>query len=370
MNPIKALVEAWERRKILRSLKSFESNDKEERYWSFRFQMVEALELCERDHFERAKSMWDQAKARFPEQPLISDIAIKLLLRLQLYEEAEFILRSGEKKFPNDPRFFEGLVLASYAQAKYTDALNLCRRSQKRFPKSVIGYSIAGASLSQLGRAGEAEEELTKAFRQVPDDAGLLIEHAKFAERREDWATALERWNKVYEIHKHAAGVSGAATALAKLGRFDEADKLIEEVRYRFGNEPVIWFTHANVAVLRNDMQSACNRWEFVQTRFPRSPIGYLESYKLLRILNRDDEAEAAISRGLDSLPEDAQLLITFARAAHHRRAWSDAAIRWSKVRKHLPQNREGYLEGAIALETLGAHEQASELRAMCPNNP
>lgn len=367
MGFFRGLIDAWDRRKTLQELRSFETTDKEERYWAFRFEMKDALELCDRDLVARAKEVWEQARARFPEQPIKSDLAVNLLLRLRMYDEVEDLLKKGVKKFPREARFLEGLAQASYDQDKMEEALGYCRKIQKKFPISRIGYALAGASLSRLGRPKEAEAELAKAFRQMPGDAGLLIEHAKFAERREDWATALIRWNNLYQAHKHPAAIAGAAINLAKLGRFEEAEQVIEDVRYRFGNEPHVWMAHAQLAMLRSDMQTALDRWGFFQGRFPNSPFGYIESFRILEQLGRLEDAEATLSRGLICLPQDIELCVHFAHCAHRRAAWQEAADRWEVVRRIAPMRKDGYVMGAEALAALGHTESAGIVGAAVP---
>src|SRR4051794_25553046 len=105
-----ALKDVLKRRKALREFAETQAGEQETRYWAFRHLMVEAQELYERDLHARAEQIWRKASQTYPEQPVRSDLAIRLLMDLRLYDVVEQILLDGLRRFPAEQRYLEGLA--------------------------------------------------------------------------------------------------------------------------------------------------------------------------------------------------------------------------------------------------------------------
>jgi predicted Zn-dependent protease len=235
---------------------------------------------------------------------------------------------------------------------------------RKRAPNSTKGYWIAAASLSELGKAKEAEEILVRGIQRMPEDVGLQIEYAKLAERRLDWTEALARWRVIYDTYGHRAGISGAANILTELGRYDEAESLLNGVMYKFGNEITIWVTLARVAEHRKDWEEAERRWVAIRNRFPLDSMAYLYGLRPLYTLGRVAEAEKVLLDAMERIRDDPALLTEYAWIAHRRSDWAEAAQRWAALRERFPSQRVGYEQGAVALQALGLTEEAARLGA------
>ncbi len=351
----------------MRELRSFQSDDKHDHYWAFKNDMVEALELLERGQLARAKQIWQRAYEKYPEQASRSQSAVKLLLRLQLYDELEQLLARGLKRYPSDVWLLAASAQTAYERGNLDEALLRSETLRKKHPFSDKGYWIAAAALSQLNRPEEAEAIFVKALKILPNDAALLIEYAKLAERKKDWGTALERWNTLFALCGHLAGISGGATALARLGRFDEADTLIASVVHRAGTDDLVWMASARVAEARGDWEEAARRWAIYRNRFPLLLTAYSEALTSLRQLGRHTEIEDVLRDGMDRFPEQSKLLLEYAMLAHRRHDWDKADERWARVRTLFPRAPEGYIRGAEALDALGRTEAAQDVRRRQP---
>jgi predicted Zn-dependent protease len=253
----------------------------------------------------------------------------------------------------------------AFKRGYHDEAVRRCKTLRNKHPASLSGYWIAAASLSELGRAAEAEVMLARGMRIAPQDVGLRLEFAKLAERRKDWTVALRRWIEVRELCGHIAGVVGSANALKELGRYDEAERLLSDAMYKVGNDPTVWLEHARIAEHKRDWEEAARRWEKLRSRFPMLPLVYVHIVRPLLELGRQADAEKVLREGIRRLPDDPTPFIELAWLAHRRGDWSEAAVRWAVVRERFPTRHEGYERGSEAMMTLGRTEEAMQLRAM-----
>lgn len=333
---------SFQRWRALRELRAIESRDRAGGRWAFKGLIDETQDLLARGNRTRAMEVWARASAAFPEMAMQSPEALEFLVRFQCYDEAEALLTRARSQYPRSAHPQEGLALVAYGRGDREEAMTCCDLLRKNHPRSVKSYWIAAASLSELGRAEEAEAILARGIHIMPDDESLRIEYARLAERRQDWPEALKRWTDVHEIYGHLAAVAGTATALMQLGRLDEAERLLSDVIHEAGNELTVWVAHACLAEHQLDWQEAAQRWETLRRRFPEVPLGYVHGIRSLLELGRRAEAEDVLCESVERTPGDPSAAIEFAEFARRRGDQVEAARRWADVRQWFP----GYIEG------------------------
>jgi tetratricopeptide (TPR) repeat protein len=365
-----ALYAPIHRWRTMRELSSLEKDQTYDSSWDFRNMIAKATEALDRDLRGRAKEIWTEAYARFPDLAMMSEAALDLMLRLGLHADAEALLNRAVKRYPNSVRSLEGLARLAFDRRDWAVAEQSAAVLRKKFPQSLKGYWIGAASLSELGRFEAAEATLARGLRVAPNDLILRVESAKLAERREAWDEALKRWTYVHETIRHPVGTIGLATTLSRLGHYDDADALIASVLHRSGNDLGIWIASAQVAEHKQDWEAAANRWGIVRNRFPLASIGYTGSLKSMQMLARPEEAEAIIKEGTDRVPDDVGLFIEHARMAQRGGDWATAVQRWARVRERFPTCQEAYAGEADALEALHRVAEAAAVRAMSPARP
>ena len=234
-------------------------------------------------------------------------------------------------------------------------------------PGSVKGYCVAAASLSELGRAVEAEALLMPGLTALPKNASIRIEYARLADRRNDWEAALLRWTEVLEICGHLAGAVGMATALAKLGRYDEADKALFRVVHKAGSNVTIRIGLAQVA---EQKKIGPRRWRGgpkFGSDFHSIQSATSMEYRSLVEIGKQKEADETLLEGIARMPCNPALLVEYARLAHCRSEWDEAARRWAEVRERFPNKNEGYANGADALAALGQASEAERVGLTAP---
>jgi tetratricopeptide (TPR) repeat protein len=364
MTWLRTVPEAFERWRAMRQLRSIERREQSEHSWDFDGLMFQANEALERDLRGRAVELWTQASASFPDLAVMSESSLNLLLRLQMYDEAEALMNRGMKQTRNTTYYLEGLAQVAYKRGDREETLRLCTALQKRYPDSLKGYALAAAALSELGRADEAEAMLARGLVVRPQEITLRIEHARLAERRKDWEEAISRWTTVHETYRHLAGAAGIASSLSRLGRYDEADAVISSVTHRTGNDVGIWATSAEIAERKQDWDEATKRWGVVRARFPMDAIGYIRGSRLLETLDRKNEADDILHDSLGRMPDNEALFVESAWFSHRNRNWAEAARRWETVRERFPQCRQAYERGSQALVELGLTAEAEQIRA------
>ncbi|WP_146101949.1 tetratricopeptide repeat protein [Rhodopila globiformis] len=326
--------------------------------------MIEALEVLDRDQPKRAAEIWDHARAVFPDEAVKSDLALKLLFRLQRYDDIEALMKAGHDRYPNDARFAEGAAQVAYERGNLDEAFQRATVLYRKYPRSTVGYRTAAASLSLMNRFTEAETVIAKGLNALPHDVGMRIEYAKLAERRKDWLAALERWTYVDEVHGHVAGAAGAASALTMLGRYEEAESLLSSRLHKFSAEMLIWLQFARISEGKGDWEEAASRWAVVRKRFPQRAVGYVSSLPVLARVADREQIEAVLLEGIDRIPDDPVCLKEYALLAHRAGDFALADQRWSTLRACFPACREGYELGAAALAALGRTSESTRLLA------
>jgi tetratricopeptide (TPR) repeat protein len=365
-----AFSEPFQRWWAMRQMRSLQKQDSHDHEWDFKGLIFQAEEALDRDLRTRARELWTQAYARFPDLAMNSETALELLFRLGLYQEAEDLMTRAVKQYPRSMQALEGLATVTHRRGKHDQALRLSELLRKNHPSSLKGYWIGAASLSHLGRPQEAEALLAKGLQMGPDDLILHIEYARVAERRQDWDETLRRWAYVHETLDNLVGTIGIAATLARLGRYDEADAILTGVFYKTGNNFAVWMTYVNIAEQKEDWEEAATRWTTVRERFPLSPFSYTGPIKSLEKLGRQQEAEEILREGIERLKQEPSIFIEYAGLAYRSGNWGNVAERWGVVRKRFPGMPEAYKWEAAALEALHRPEEAASIRAMAPAQP
>ena len=95
LDSARAVIERWG---AIREMRTLDNRDTQNSYWDFKGLIEEANEVLERDLGARAIEIWTRACTRFPNLAMKSGPALDLMLKLKLYDEAEALLRKGNKR--------------------------------------------------------------------------------------------------------------------------------------------------------------------------------------------------------------------------------------------------------------------------------
>jgi tetratricopeptide (TPR) repeat protein len=174
---------------------------------------------------DAALQFWHQAVARYPGFARGSPHALTILLGLRLFDEAEALMREGQKRAPRDLYYADGLALVAERRGDNEEAIRRWERVRRKFPGAVSGYARGAICLDRASQLDAAEALIEKAVKRFPGEAVAWLQWASAAEHRHDWPEALRRWESAGERFPHYQIDLGIAKALMELGQIEEAEK-------------------------------------------------------------------------------------------------------------------------------------------------
>ncbi len=346
---------AWfEQRRVLRELRGETTSGGAEFTRYFRERIDEAVEEFRCGNKQRARLIWDEMYAAYPYPALFSIPALRLLLDLECFDEADALMQQGLKRFPGNPHFAIGRARIAYRRGNLEQALQYAAALRRRFHRS-DGYTVAAACLEDLGRHDKADAMLRQAMRKFPENFEPVESYARYAVRRGDWNEARKRWQTVEKrFGESVLGLIGAAECLRELGQYDEAEEKTTEACRRFPKTPWAFVEHATVAFARKDHDEAIRRWKALQKDFPHFPLGYLRGAAEARRAGQDSEADKMLGLGAERLRMNFEINLAYARNASRAGDWAAAAERWAVVAERFPtctEARERAAEASAAVQ-------------------
>lgn len=292
---------------------------------------------------KEAASQWERACSLTPNAVVESLDSLEILLTLRRYDEAERLMRARLKRFPGDRRALIGLAQVSELRGDTVEALKRWGIVRSRVRDRVDGFVGCAHCLIDLGRLDEAETQLKRALRREPDSYSALVWRARISDRRQNWEESLVRWKHLAETHRDAKAFASAANALAELGRVDEAEAWLADPSRLLTNSLEIAVAYAELAQRRGDLTVACERWARVRAANPYSQAGYREGAECLFEAKRHAEADAVLRAAIERFPDELWPLRNFARVAHDRRDWTEAAARLDAFHQRFPHDGAGF---------------------------
>lgn len=340
---------------LLKSFRYVSGEYHERAEWELKEHLIRAADAIEQDQRTKAREIWQIVHTKFIDLLPDSPLALPVLLKLELFDDAEALMHQGLSRRPRALPFLEGLSEIAFKRRNWQEAVSRCQITRKRHPASLKSYWIAGASLVELARYDEADAVLVRGMRTLPEAVELFIEYAKVADRRNDLVEADRRWTKVVEDFGHIAGTLGRAAVLCKSGEFDKADETLSAILYRIGNELSVWAEYARVAEHRKDWTEAAARWGSVRKRFPLNPLGYLRCLEPLRQLGAIEQMHTILQEGIERAPDVPELRFEYAMLAHRAAQWDEAATRWSEFCEVFPGREDAARLRKEALDHMAA---------------
>ncbi len=147
-----------------------------------------------------AAALWHAIHARAP-QDVRAVIGYGQALREQgEFDKADRILAAG---LPDNPDNQE--LLANYAQVPaachdWPAAALRWQHILKRFPDTPAMWSMAATAYREAGLFEPADLLLTRAIAAEPNRLDLRVQYAMVADKQENWALAIERWDTAHRL--------------------------------------------------------------------------------------------------------------------------------------------------------------------------
>ena len=261
---------AWsERRQIFREIRHQAADDREQLRFKVKDDLIHVLSALDRGDRKFANEAWAGLMERHAAVTRESPLALKVLIGLKRFDEAEALMRSGQEKHPGDFRYARGLAEVAHEKRDFDTAIERWAYVRKRFPGVAEGYTQGANACIQKDQLAAAEALALQAIQKFPSHIGGPLEYARVAVKTQEWEEALRRWQPLCDQFGYFGGYVGSAQALSHLGRFEEAEEQLRQARLRFGTDPWPLTEFACVAEAKGDIAEAVLRWKAVLYRFP-----------------------------------------------------------------------------------------------------
>jgi tetratricopeptide (TPR) repeat protein len=325
---------------------------------------AEHARVAERErHWPIALDRWSALVDRFPDQWDAYRGAGLALRELGRADEAEGLLRAARERLPREPWVVHDLARLAERRRDWTEAERWWRAYLELDTAPWWAHNGLANALREQDRAAESEAVLESQRKNFPDNFPLNAEHARFAERRQDWPAALDRWSALVDrFPDQWDAYRGAGLALRELGRADEAERLLHAARERLPREP--WVVHdlARLAERKRDWTEAEQWWRAYLELDTARWWAHSGLANALREQDRAAESEAVLESQLKNFPDDFPLNAQHARGAERRQDWPTALVRWSALVERFPEQWDAYRGAALALRELDRAEEAEAL--------
>jgi predicted Zn-dependent protease len=237
-------------------------------------------------------------------------------------------------------------------------------------PPPLVWHETVAISQARLA----SDAQLPELIAQFPNSPGVLVEWTERAVREKDWSEVVRRAERFR--HKFPGDIYGylaGARGLLRTEDWDAAEALLQTAVRKFPKKPGPQIQYAFIANERRNWSEARRRWQKVQQHFPDEAAGFTWDGVALLEMKQFDEADTMLATVCDRFPDNEDGLLWYARTAHRRGAWAEAARRWELLRSRFEAHPEGYLHGSEALRQAGRIDEAADVISkgifIFPNN-
>ncbi len=323
-----------------------------------------AKQAIDRHDVEAAAAFWKRARLMTPTAVLTSPDSLEVLIGLKRYDEADALMRERAKRFPRDRTYLIGLARSAEERGDLEEAVKRWAVVRDRVEDTILGHHGCGRCLMAMNRMDEAEVQWDAAIRRIADNPEAFMRRANISDFRKDWAESERRWKYVAETFDFAPAFAFRARSLIQLGRIDEAEAYLSGPASAYPGDLDIAITRSHLAQRLGDIAAACDRWLRVRAIRPDFRAGHEEGARRLFEAGRHADADEVLRAAIERFPDQSWPLINYARHAHDRQDWPEAAARWAMVRDRFPEESDGYGFAAQALRAMGREAEAAALTA------
>ena len=325
-------------------------------------------------------------------------LGLRSLRHLRCYDTMAKLAARASELFPSRTWLVIENAFLAQACSDWSEARRLWQQVRDVSSNLAEGY-IGGVRASLALRLfGEADTILATAAARFPDAAWLLAQQAEIASRQGESHEATQLWARLRRLQPDAKeGYHGAYRQFRKLGRFEDAEAVLEEALARFPRDrwalaerallakakldfPVAeqhWLSAVtalpddreialryalarsqDVPVDHRDWATTRSRLQALNARFPGYILGWLEHIRTLRFMGASPEAADLARASLQDFPGEAELWLEYARATTDDTG-QVTAERLTEAASRLPEDRMVQTALAEALGRAGRIDEA-----------
>jgi tetratricopeptide (TPR) repeat protein len=294
----------------------------------------------QRGRWSEALSRWEAVVSQCPGVVDGYVGAATVLNELGRYADTQAILQPAVRKFPDSIAAASLAAWTEHYRQNYSDALQRWKAFRERFPGDSTGYLGAAASLTAIGKVTEAAELLESAWRLFPRNPAVAIHLARLPPPEKEPEEVVRRWLRARErFPDNAQIIAGYAVCLAKSGKREEADKMLQGALTRHVDTIDVLQAYAECAAAARDWSNAEVRWREAIDKFPQNIRPWVGLGEVLRTAGKLEESQRVLTTALERFPDNLELERHIAVTVSAQRAWSVALPMWEKLKRRYPRN-------------------------------
>ena len=185
---------------------------------------------------------------------------------------------------------------------------------------------------------------------QVPEQIQALIDRIAAAEGRGDWQAVVDAAASLrIEAPDRQEGYRGAASALRRLSRLQEAQDLVSIAHQKFPVSSADLRNKAKLLFQRREFDAALDVWAEFRQLFPDQEAGIVGAIRVARSAGRQELLQQLIDDGRAQFPNGTMLLRTLADIESRNGSVELAGKQWANLTSLASDNPSIALAAALA---------------------
>lgn len=239
-----------------------------------------------------------------PKQPLAYLQLAELKVRNGNPDGALVILQQLLEKVPENVAAQQAIAQIQFSKRDWTALGKTAQRIKRERPTHPLGFYLEGLALSRQGQFEEAKVVLEKALATAPQAEEVLV---------------------------------ALARTLVALDRIDEAERRVKVLLEANPNSLMAGNLLGDIYLMTEQFGKAVEQYREVIRFHPKSPKAYAQLASVLQVLNKPDEAEAALEAGIAETGRNDYLVFSLAEFLQRNGKRDEAIAAYERILKRLP---------------------------------
>ena len=218
---------------------------------------------------------------------------------------------------------------------------------------------------AQLSIYGNTEDSIRGLMKEFPNSIEVMVRWIELAADRKDFTEAVRRARLTREqFPKQAVGYIKEAEALLRCDVKAAADGVLQIALKKLGRTAALVNALAQIAHETADYLSAAEYFAELRMLDPAGRDGFIRGASAEAALGHHDIAEKLLHEAVEGpIASDHDItLARYARYAHDRADWAEAARRWKLLCDRRPFYFDAYIARSESLRHLARWTEASHL--------
>lgn len=262
------------------------------------------------------------------------------------------------------PELWDDFAMLGSASGDHAEAQRRWAVCRERWPHYQRAYTAAAEDLAAQGEFEAAQAMYKDAVARFPQNKTLTLHYARTVRRHGTLEAALKAWEAVIAAdHGQVEGYLGAAECLAGLGRFDDAQTVLQPAVRLFGDNRAVVEQQARLSHRARDWDAASAGWKTIREKFPDDPSGWFNGISTLRVAGRNADAEALAAEAVARFPQSFEVRFEWALLPQSIQKYAELTARFEEVVKLFPTQRGARVHHADALARQRLWDESEAVR-------